>query len=367
MIEVRVAVTPAPGAPPEMRRLAIRAPVGQEVLVRIAGVGICHSDLNFMGGAAPYPFPAVFGHEGAGRVVAVGEAVTRVRVGDAVVMSFRACGACRPCERHLPGYCRDFGALNLSGSRPGAAPSFAAPDEGVAGGFFGQSSFADLALASEDNLVVVEAGDAELAMLGPLGCGVQTGAGTVMRALACSAGSSLLVLGAGGVGLSAVMGAAVQQCGIVVVVEPVAARRALALELGATHAIDPAAGDMGAAIAAILPDGADHVVDTTGITALLDVGLAALAPRGTLALVAMSARGAPLPGDPSGLIGRGASIRGVVEGDCDPQDFIPVLLALHREGRLPFDRFTTVYPLAEIGRAIEDQRAGRIIKAVLRP
>jgi aryl-alcohol dehydrogenase len=257
--------------------------------------------------------------------------------------------------------------LNFSGRRADGTTALADADGPVSSHFFGQSSFASRATVHESALVSVDAGP-DLALLGPLGCGVQTGAGAIFHSHAARAGDGLLVIGGGSVGLSAVMAGAIVGCAPIIVVEPQAARRALALEFGASHVLDPAAvTDLAAAVRGIAPGGVDHVFDTTGRTALLQAGLACLARLGTLGMVAGSASEGRLPVDCMGLVSQGQRVIGIIEGDSDPQLFIPELLAHYRAGRLPFDRMIRTYPLAEINTAIADQHAGAVVKAVLIP
>lgn len=208
-----------------------------------------------------------------------------------------------------------------------------------------------------------------LQIAGPLGCGVQTGAGAVMRSMRCEPGSTLAVLGGGAVGLSAVMGAVVQGCTTIVVVEPHADRRELALSLGATHVIDPAAAsELASAVRAILPAGVDYVLDTSGHATALQAVPQMLAARGTFGFVGLpAARETVLPGLLVEVMRGGFTYRGIVEGDSEPDEFIPQLMRLHTEGRLPFDRLVKTYPLAAINEAIADQHRGACVKAVLIP
>ncbi len=181
--------------------------------------------------------------------------------------------------------------------------------------------------------------DAPLEILGPLGCGLQTGAGAAMRELACAPGSSILILGAGTVGMACIMGAAIQGCTTIIVSEPFANRREMALELGATHVIDPAAQDLVAAVAAIAPDGVNYAFDTTGNPQVIHGGILSLGIKGTIALAGIEAdplAHVPVTGDE--LRRRGISIRGGSEGDSDIASFIPQLLGLWREGRFPIEK-----------------------------
>ncbi len=347
----------------------VEAPRAGEVRVRIAGVGLCHTDLIFRDQFAPYPLPAVLGHEGAGVIEAVGPGVEGLAVGDRVVLGFSSCGHCARCDEGLPSYCREFPPLNYAGVRlEDGSKAFANGDEAISSHFFGQSSFAGHAIVRARNVVKVEDDDAPLEILGPLGCGFQTGAGGVMRSMACPAGSSIAIVGGGPVGLAAVMGAKIQGCAVIALIEPVAARRTLALELGATHVIDPVEGDVSAALRAIIPDGVEFAFDTSGRVDAIEAALAALAPRGMLGLVGVPPRAEDaLTINIAGMITYGQRVVGIMEGDSDPQSFIPELIAAHRDGRFPFDKLVTTYPLAEINAAIAAQARGDCVKVVLIP
>ncbi|MFB6251603.1 MAG: alcohol dehydrogenase catalytic domain-containing protein [Halobellus sp.] len=176
------------------------------------GAGVCHTDMIVRDQLYPTPLPAVLGHEGSGVVEAVGTNVTDVEPGDRVVLSFDYDDDFPSCHAGHPVYCEDFFAHNFGGSRPedGTSP-LSRGDEELSGRFFGQSSFATHAVATERNVVTVD-DDVPLELLGPLGCGVQTGAGAVINTLDPQAGSSIAVFGAGSVGLSAVMAANLKGC-----------------------------------------------------------------------------------------------------------------------------------------------------------
>jgi aryl-alcohol dehydrogenase len=345
----------------------IEPPRADEILVRVLGVGLCHTDLVFSSGAAPYPFPAVLGHEGSGIVETVGADVQKVRPGDSVLITFRSCGACDRCRDGDTAYCRTMPMLNYTGRRTDGTSALSNEAGPVSSNFFGQSSFAGHAITYERNVVKVDA-DLPIEIMGPLGCGIQTGAGAVMRSLAAKKGSSLLVTGGGSVGLSAVMGAKIQGCATIIVVEPMESRRQLAMELGATHCIDPTAQpDIAAAVRAIAPLGVDNALDTTGIPAVQTAALATLGSKATLGLVGVSAPGTPMPGDVNTVMTFGQSVKGIIEGDSDPDEFIPELISHYKAGRLPFDKLVKTYRLSDINEAIAAQHHGDCVKAVLIP
>ncbi|KQN00794.1 geraniol dehydrogenase [Sphingobium sp. Leaf26] len=363
------AVARAPHHPFTVEPIVIDPPRPGEVLVRIVGVGLCHTDLVARDQFIPIPLPAVLGHEGAGIVEAVGDGVTKVVPGDRVVIGFASCGHCARCDEHLPSYCRDFPMLNYAGTRADGSSGLRQGDAALSGHFFGQSSFAGHALAQERNVVKIEATDVPLELLGPLACGFQTGAGGVMRSLACPAGSSIAIFGAGPVGLAAVMGAVIQGCATIIVVEPVASRRDLALSLGATHAIDPAGEpSLPDAIRAIVADGVEFAFETSGREAVVEAAPASLGSHGLLGLVGVPPRPeSSLSINLAALITYGHRIHGIIEGDSDLDSFIPELVELYRAGRFPFDRLIQTFPLAQINAAVAAQARGDCVKAVLIP
>lgn len=346
----------------------VAAPRAGEVLVRIAGVGVCHTDLIFRDQFAPYPLPAVLGHEGAGTIEALGEGVEGLAVGDKVVLGFSSCGHCPRCEEGLPSYCRTFPPLNYAGMRlEDGSKAFSRGDEAISSHFFGQSSFAALTVTRARNVVKVET-DAPVELLGPLGCGFQTGAGGVMRSLSAMPGSSIAIIGGGPVGLAGVMGAVIQRCETIVLVEPIAARREIAIRLGATHVVDPAGADLAAALRGIVPEGLDYVFDTSGNVGAIEAGLASLGSHGTIGLVGVPKRAdAAISVNISALMTPGHRIIGIIEGDSDPQTFIPELLSHHAAGRFPFDTLIKTYRLDQINEAVAAQARGECIKVVLIP
>lgn len=367
-MQTTAAVARVPHGDFTIEPVEVDAPRAGEVLVRITGVGLCHTDLIFRDQFAPYALPAVLGHEGAGVVEALGDGVTGLAVGDKVVLGFSSCGHCPRCDEGLPSYCRTFTHLNYAGMRlEDGSKAFSSGDEPVASHFFGQSSFATYTITRARNVVKVDT-QAPLELLGPLGCGFQTGAGGVMRSLAAPAGSSIAVIGGGPVGLAAVMGAVIQGCTTIVLVEPIAARRDTATSLGATHVVDPGAGDVGEALRTIAPDGLDFVFDTSGNVGAIEAGLAALGSHGAIGLVGVpKSPDAAISVNISALMTPGHRIIGIIEGDSDPQVFIPELLRHHAEGRFPFDTLIRTYPLAQINEAIAAQARGEFVKAVLIP
>jgi aryl-alcohol dehydrogenase len=364
-MKITAAVARTPGADFTLETVELDEPRADEIRVRIHAVGLCHTDLVAREGAMPFALPAVLGHEGAGVVEVVGSGVTKVVTGDRVAITFRSCGACARCQSGDPAYCHSMPAMNYIGMRLDGSKSIHQDGADLASNFFGQSSLATHALTYERNVIKLPA-DMPFELAGPMGCGIQTGAGGIMKALACEAGSSLLILGGGAVGLSAVMGAKIQGCGTVIVVEPHAVRRALALELGATHVIDPMAEtDLAAAVRAIVAIGVDYAFDTTGRPDTLNATMACLGPKGVFGIVGIPPAGTPMPGDLGTVLTFGQTVRGIIEGDSDPDVFLPELMTHWREGRLPLERLIKTFPLAQINEAVVAQHHGDCVKVVL--
>ncbi|NWK96250.1 NAD(P)-dependent alcohol dehydrogenase [Sphingobium lactosutens] len=360
------AVVERPGEPFAIRSIGIGDLRDEEILVSVVGVGICHTDVVAQHGAFGLSGPAVLGHEGSGIILHVGRNVSGFAAGDRVVISFRSCGDCRQCHAGRSSYCETMPALNYAGRRLDGSTALTLDGIPVAGNFFGQSSFATLAVTYARNLVPV-ADDVPLALMGPLGCGIQTGVGAVMRSMACEPGSTIVIAGGGAVGLSAVMGAVISQCAGIILIEPHESRRALALDYGATEVVDPSAEPVPSALARLAPSGVDYALDTTGRADVLAALIGALAPRGLLGLVGIAPPDTNVPADVNRLMASGHRIMGIIEGDSDPATFIPELIGYYRAGKLPFDRMIRTYPLSQINEAVRDQAEGLVVKAVLLP
>lgn len=365
-MHAQAAVLERANGPWAIQTIRLEPPAEGQVMVRITAAGICHTDLIFASGAMNSPFPLVLGHEGAGIVEATGPGVTGLAPGDKVLLTFDSCGACPCCAQGEPSYCYNFLPLNFAvADVTGRTTALDQADRAVATRFFGQSSFATHAVANRRNVLKIDA-TADERVLAPLGCGIQTGAGAVLRSLRARAGSDIVIIGGGAVGLSAVMAARIADCRKIILIEPNAARRALARDLGATDLIDPAGVDTAAAVRAICPAGVANVLDSSGNLSAIGAAIGMLAPHGALGLVGVPASMdavLPLPVIP--VISAGFRVIGIIEGDSDPAAFLPELLAHHAAGRLPVERLVTHYPFANIAQAIDDAHHGRVIKAVL--
>lgn len=363
--DILAAVTRGKGEPFRLEAARLRAPQGDEVLVRIVASGLCHTDLIIRDQYYPVPLPAVLGHEGAGIVEAIGPQVSSLAVGDHVVLTYGHCGHCLPCSAGHTSYCSDFYAHNFGGADPyGNCAIIDANGEPLHDHFFAQSSFATLALSRESNAIKVSK-DAPLELLGPLGCGIQTGAGAVINSLKVSPGSRFLALGAGAVGLSAVLAARLAGAATIIAVDRVPGRLELAREIGASHTINSGDSDWVQAIRDITGGGVDFALESTGRPTILAQGVSALASLGVLGVVGASPQGTQAAFDLNDLMIAGKSIRGICEGDSVPRKFIPELVELHMQGRFAFDRLVKFYPFDAINQAAADSEAGVTLKPIL--
>ncbi|MEV6440204.1 NAD(P)-dependent alcohol dehydrogenase [Streptomyces anulatus] len=337
-------------------------PADGEILVRIAGCGLCRTDLAVRRSAGRSPLPAVLGHEGSGVVVETGGPDTGLGPGDHVVLSFDSCGRCRSCLGGAPAYCDRFAALNLFGGRTENAARFTdGAGKALAPRWFGQSSFAEYAMVPARNAVPVDA-SLPLELLGPLGCGFLTGAGAVLHSFGVGPGDTVAVFGAGAVGLAAVM-AATAAGALVVAVDRHPERLALAERFHAVP-LDAATADLPGRIQRLTGGGAQYALDTTASARLINDALRSLRPTGHLGLVARLRTALPLE---PGTLDRGRRISHICEGDAVPALLIPRLTGLWQAGRFPFDQLIRTYPLADVNEAERDCDAGRVVKPVLIP
>jgi aryl-alcohol dehydrogenase len=353
--KIQAAVLRKKGGPLEIESLYMEGPQDDEVLVRIVATGICRTDIDIIDEWDSTKMPAVLGHEGAGVVVRVGKNVKAVASGDHVILSYLYCGRCPQCRRRHPWECyylyeANFGLKRLDGSN-------ALHRNGVCGHFFGQSSFATHSLVTERNIIKVPEG-LPLDILSPLGCGIQTGAGTVMNTLGVPKDASIAIFGTGSVGLSAVMAARIVGANPIIGVDIHSNRLGLALELGATYVINNHREDITSRISGITGGGVDYVLEITGDTEMLRTAVDVLNPHGTIALFT--------GGRALGKLSEDRKSVDVVEGSSTPQIFIPKLIDLYQAGLFPFNRMEKFYDFADINQAIADAKQGDTIKPILR-
>jgi aryl-alcohol dehydrogenase len=365
-MKITAAAVEVKDGPFELQEVTLDDPRANEMIVRIAAVGMCHTDLSVRHGVTPFPLPAVLGHEGAGVVESVGSQVGDFAPGDRVLISFDSCGACAGCRAGRPVYCEHWITLNLlGGSRlDGSAPvtRLSGP---VYGHFFGQSSFASHALVHARSAIKAPEG-LDLEVLAPLGCSVQTGVGSVLNVARPEAGSTLVVFGAGGVGLASLMGAALTPAARIVAVDVNPSRLELARQLGATHIVNAAEVSATEAVRELTGGvGANYAIETSGRLPVLEGAIASLASAGVCVVVGAPELGSTIPVDVTNLLGRGIRLVGTNQGDSDPRVFLPRLIALYREGRLPVDRLIRRFPFEKINDAAAAALDGSVIKPVL--
>lgn len=360
-MNIKAAITYGKGKEFVIEEAQLAPPKANEVLVKIVATGVCHTDAVARDEALA-PLPAVLGHEGAGIVEEVGAGVTNIKKGDHVVLSFAHCGSCAHCLTGHPTVCETFNDLNFGGAHDDRTHRITKDGQALST-FFGQSSFGTYAIAHERNVVKVDK-DVDLALLGPLGCGIQTGAGTVLNRLKPEFGSTIAVYGAGAVGLSAIMAAKIVGCKTIIAVDVHDSRLELAKELGATHALNGSKADVVKEIKELTNGGTTYAIDTTGVPPVVRQSLHALRPLGALAIVGVTPEmNIDVHND---LMAEGKTMMGVIEGDSVPKVFIPELVAYYKAGKFPFDKLVKFYHFEEINQAFEDSKNGIAIKPILK-
>lgn len=364
-MDIKAAITYKKSAEFKIEQVELSEPRDNEVLVRIVGSGICHTDLAAREQYLPYPLPGVLGHEGAGVVEKVGNRVKKVKPGDHVALSWDCCGVCPSCKSGKDPCCENFLPINFGGVRwSDGSTTIKKGSEDIHGSFFCQSAFATHALANETNVVKVRQ-DVPLEVLAPLGCGIQTGVGAVLNSLKAQAGSSIAVFGAGTVGMSAIMGAVISGCTTIIAIDLFDDRLELARELGATHTINPKNNNPVDAIMDITGKGVNYSLECVGNPQLLRQATDCLAILGVCGQVGAVAPGTEVTLNMD-LIMNERSVKGIIEGDSVPDLFIPVLIDLYKQGRLPYDRLIKYYSFEDINKAVDDMIKGVTIKPVLR-
>lgn len=364
-MRIRAAVVHHRGGAFEFADVDLDAPQPHEVVVRVAASGLCHTDLHARDGKLPVEFPCIFGHEGAGVIVAVGASVTTVAEGDHVVMVAPSCGECASCKRGRPAYCLGLPGLKMDGTRADGSMTTRLGEQPIRSAFFQQSSFATYAIATELNVVRVPR-DLDLSIAAALACGISTGAGVVATVVRPEPGSSFAVIGAGAVGLAALLAARDAGCRPIVAVDVHSNRLRLAQELGASHTILGAHRDLGAALRVMTAGmGVDAAIDTTGSPDVIRHAFDGIGAQGTYCIVGTPPQGAELR-LPMAVVLNGRSVRGSIQGDGRPHEFIPELIERYLAGRFPIDSLLSYYEFSELNRAARDMEDGTAIKPVLR-
>ncbi|KAF4964458.1 hypothetical protein FSARC_7644 [Fusarium sarcochroum] len=324
-----------------------------ELKVKVLSVGICHTDLTI--GNTPNAsgaYPGVLGHEGCGIVLETGPEVKVAKAGDRVLLSFRSCESCHFCKKgHLP-YCSMFTPLNMGlGDHP---RNFANDQENtpVKGFFFGQSSFSEITIVSEMSVInvsdLIETED-ELKLLSPLGCGLQTGAGAIMKLQHLTEEDSVAIFGLGAVGLAAVAAARVRGVGTIIAIDRIQSRLDLAKCFGATHTMNPSPlrDGLATAVQSLTAGlGASVSVDATGNVNVIKQAIEVTRNLGKICMLGVPPLGTILDIESASFLGSGKQLFGSVEGGVAPSEFIPNLVRWHRQGIFPIEKLVKYYPVS---------------------
>ncbi|RMJ04700.1 hypothetical protein CDV36_014630 [Fusarium kuroshium] len=376
-----VASAPSPGGQPNfsLDKLSLRDLRDDECLVEIVATGICHTDIA-MAARPDGVYPRVLGHEGAGYIRKIGAKVgtkhnpskARLQDGDPVLLSFAFCENCPSCQLGHPAYCHSALALCFGDSGPAyTADAGGTGGEGgsVAGGFFGQSSLANLAVVKESCIINVNGivkDREELKLFAPLGCGFQTGAATVSILANAQPSDSVAIIGLGGVGLAGVMAAKMIGCKSIIAIDRVDEKLRLAKELGASVLINNEKCPDGfpqATRDATNGAGSSITIDTTGVLPVIQQALDMTSILGKMVLLGMS--GASLEVDITKFKLSGKTLLGSVQGDAVPSTFVLQMIKWYREGIFPIDKLTSFYKAEDFNLAMQDMKVGRAVKPVL--
>ncbi|TWI58177.1 NAD(P)-dependent alcohol dehydrogenase [Halalkalibacter nanhaiisediminis] len=336
-MQAKAAVTFGSGEPFQITDITVDDPQAGEVLVRIVGSGICHTDILAQTQAYPVPLPAVLGHEGAGVVEKVGVGIKHIQPGDHVVLSYSSCGVCGNCLSGMAYACESFYDLNFGGKMIDGTSRLHKEGTDLSN-FFGQSSFAYYAVASARNVVKVPK-DVPLEMLGPLGCGT--------------------------VGLSAIMGANVANCGIIIAVDIHDNRLELAKELGATHTVNAKDGNVLEQIKDITGRGVNYAIESSGRPDNTRLAVDSLDVLGVAVQVAGGPIGSEVSIDINTILFE-RNLNGFLMGEGVPQLYIPKLIELYKKGKFPFEKLIKYYSFEEINEAIQDTKIGTTIKPIIK-
>ncbi|MEZ5531302.1 MAG: zinc-dependent alcohol dehydrogenase family protein [Steroidobacteraceae bacterium] len=372
-MKTRAAVLDAMGLPSPYAAthpLAIAAidldpPGPGEVLVAMRAAGLCHSDLSVINGNRPRPLPMVLGHEAAGVVEALGEGVTGLAIGDHVVTTFvPSCGACEPCGIGRPALCEPGAASNVAGTLPGGARRLHRAGADVLH-HLGVSAFADHAVVSRRSLVRIDR-DLPFDVAALFGCAVLTGVGAVVNTAALRAGSRVGVVGLGGVGLAALLGARARGAGLLLAIDLSPAKRSLALELGATHVLDAADPDVVAQARELTRGGADVAFEMAGSAQAMDLAYRITRRGGTTVTAGLSPPAALFSVPHVGIVAEERAIKGSYMGGADPARDIPRYIAWYRAGKLPVDRLLSHrLGLDEINAGFDRLASGDAVRQVV--
>ncbi|HEY8762040.1 MAG TPA: Zn-dependent alcohol dehydrogenase [Candidatus Dormibacteraeota bacterium] len=354
--------------PLRVEEVELDGPRQGEVLVRVAAAGVCHSDYHFMNGDLPITLPCVIGHEGAGIVEEVGAGVSAVAPGDHVVMLFRAsCGRCAFCQRGTPALCAMAGQLRNTGRMLDGTSRFHRAGADLHH-FLGVSCFAERTVVPEQGVVKIKP-EVPLEVAALMGCAVMTGVGAVMNTARVEPGASVLVIGAGGVGLNVVMGAVLVGANQVIVADLLESKLELARSFGATHVINAREEDVVAAVRDVTGgDGADYAFEVIGNPRTMATAYQSVRRGGTAVAVGIPPFGSEMTINAGELVYQEKTLKGSYYGTSRPHADMPRLLDLFLAGRLPIDRLVSrSYPIEKVNEAYDALLAGEVARSVLLP
>jgi len=337
-----------------------------EVRVAIKAAGLCHSDLSVINGDRPRPLPMALGHEAAGVVEALGPGVDDLEIGDHVVMVFMpSCGHCNPCAEGRPALCEPGAAANAKGELLTKRRTFVCPDDEALNHHLGCSAFADHAVVSRRSLIKIDPALSfqEAALFG---CAVLTGVGAVVNTAQIKAGQSAVIIGLGGVGLSAVLGALAAGASPVIAVDLSEDKLALARSLGPVETINARDPDAVTQVRALTNGGADFAFEMAGSIKALESAWSMTRRGGTTITAGLPPPGAALPVNVVSLVGEERTLKGSYIGTCVPSRDIPRYVALYRQGRLPVDRLMSgTLPLTDINTGFDQLHAGAVVRLII--
>lgn len=328
----------AKSKPLSIEEVELDPPGSNEVLIKVGGAGLCHSDLSVMNGARPRPTPMVMGHEGAGEVVEIGDAITDVAVGDHIVFQFSpSCGRCRRCLEGRPQVCEVAAISKANGDLMGGGRRLHDADGVALAHHSGVSCFAEYAVADRGSIVVIDK-DLPLDEAAIFGCAVMTGVGAVINTARILPGDSVAVIGLGGVGLNGLLGAKLGGAETIVAIDISDEKLGLARQLGATHTVNATDPDHVQQVRDITNGGVDYAIDLAGAISAMETAYGVTRYGGTVVTAGLSPSTAEFSFVQSNLVSEEKSIKGSYMGSCVPVRDIPRFISLYRQGRLPVDR-----------------------------
>ncbi|KHL00075.1 dehydrogenase [Microbacterium mangrovi] len=365
---MRAVVFTEPGSPITYTDVDLEAPRAGEVRVRIAAAGVCHSDLHVKRGEWDAPAPMVMGHEGSGVVTELGEGVTTLAVGDHVVLSWvPPCGECRYCRAGREAQCQKVATVVAPQGVLFDGTSRLSVDGETVHHYLGVSSFAEEVVVPASGAIKVR-DDAPLDVVAVVGCAVATGVGAVLNTAAVEPGSTVAVIGCGGVGLNVVQGARMAGAERIVAVDVLAAKTHAARQFGATDCIVASDGDVVEQLFALLPDGVDYAFDAIGRTSTTEQAIRMLGLGGAAVLVGLPPTGSRASFEPLVLAEAEQRILGSNYGSVRPSIDIPALVDRYMDGQLSLDPLISGRrPLSEAAEAFADLESGSVLRTLLIP